>query len=43
MVGKTGNQVTMLKRIRMANIRLGGLPPGKWRYLTEKEVKKLTQ
>jgi len=43
MVGKTGNQVTMLKRIRMANIRLGGLPPGKWRHLTEKEVKKLTQ
>ncbi len=43
MVGKTGNQVTMLKRIRMANIRLGSLPPGKWRHLTEKEVKKLTQ
>ncbi|WP_084691788.1 pseudouridine synthase [Desulfobacter vibrioformis] len=43
MVGKTGNQVAMLKRIRMANIHLGSLPPGKWRYLTEKEVKKLTQ
>ena len=43
MVGKTGNQVAMLKRIRMANIRLGSLPPGKWRHLTDKEVKKLTQ
>ena len=43
MVGKTGNQVTMLKRIRMANIRLGSLPPGKWRHLTEKEVKTLRQ
>lgn len=43
MVGKTGNQVAMLKRIRMANIRLGSLPPGKWRYLTDKEVKKLRQ
>lgn len=43
MVGKTGNEVAMLKRIRMANIHLGSLPPGKWRYLTEKEVKKLGQ
>nr|WP_320192412.1 pseudouridine synthase [uncultured Desulfobacter sp.] len=43
MVGKTGNQVTMLKRIRMANIRLGSLAPGKWRHLTEKEVKTLRQ
>jgi 23S rRNA pseudouridine2605 synthase/23S rRNA pseudouridine2604 synthase len=43
MVGKTGNQVAMLKRVRMANIRLGSLPPGKWRHLTEKEMKKLIQ
>ena len=43
MVGKTGNKVDMLKRIRMANINLGGLKPGQWRYLTEKEVKKLAQ
>ena len=41
MVGKTGNQVAMLKRIRMANIRLGSLPPGQWRHLTEDEVEKL--
>lgn len=41
MVGKTGNQVAILKRIRMANIRLGSLPVGKWRYLTKEEVRKL--
>lgn len=43
MVGKTGNEVAMLKRIRMANVRLGGLPSGKWRHLTPKEVKGLTK
>lgn len=43
MVGKTGNKVDMLKRIRMANINLGRLKPGKWRYLTKEEVKLLTQ
>lgn len=43
MVGKTGNEVAMLKRIRMANVRLGNLPPGKWRHLTPKEVKGLTK
>ncbi|MCG8636951.1 MAG: rRNA pseudouridine synthase [Desulfobacterales bacterium] len=43
MVGKTGNKVDMLKRIRMANINLGGLKSGRWRNLTEKEVKILTQ
>jgi len=36
MVGKTGNSVTRLKRIRIANIKLGGLATGKWRYLTKK-------
>jgi 23S rRNA pseudouridine2605 synthase/23S rRNA pseudouridine2604 synthase len=43
MVELTGNKVDMLKRIRMANINLGGLKTGKWRNLTEKEVKILTQ
>ncbi|WDP88241.1 MAG: rRNA pseudouridine synthase [Desulfobacter sp.] len=43
MVAQTGNKVDMLKRIRMANINLGGLKPGKWRYLTAEEIKKLTQ
>jgi len=37
MAGKTGNNVTHLKRIRIANIRLGRLATGTWRYLTEKE------
>lgn len=43
MVGKTGNKVDTLKRVRMANINLGNLKEGKWRYLTAKEVKRLTQ
>jgi 23S rRNA pseudouridine2605 synthase len=42
MVGKTGNKVNVLKRIRMANINLGNLKEGKWRYLTQKEIKQLT-
>lgn len=37
MAGKTGNNVARLKRIRIANIRLGRLAIGTWRYLTEKE------
>jgi 16S rRNA U516 pseudouridylate synthase RsuA-like enzyme len=41
MVRKVGNQVTHLKRIRIANIKLGNLPPGSWRYLTEIEKENL--
>jgi pseudouridine synthase len=37
MVRKVGNQVKILKRIRIAGIKLGRLPPGKWRHLTAKE------
>jgi pseudouridine synthase len=37
MVRKVGNQVIDLKRIRIANIRLGSLPLGRWRHLAEKE------
>ena len=37
MVRKVGNRVTMLKRIRIAAIKLGRLPVGKWRFLSEKE------
>jgi 23S rRNA pseudouridine2605 synthase/23S rRNA pseudouridine2604 synthase len=37
MVRKVGNQVIKLKRIRVADIRLGRLPLGAWRYLTAKE------
>ena len=37
MVRKVGNQVKILKRVRVAGITLGRLQPGKWRHLTEKE------
>jgi pseudouridine synthase len=41
MVRKVGNQVTGLKRIRVANIKLGRLAPGAWRHLNEKEQREL--
>ncbi len=41
MVRKVGNRVETLKRTRMANINLGGLPEGAWRYLTAEEKRKL--
>jgi pseudouridine synthase len=41
MLRKVGNQVIDLKRLRIANIRLGSLPPGGWRYLADKEKDKL--
>jgi len=36
-----GMQVTRLTRIQEGALLLGDLPKGKWRYLTEKEVKML--
>ena len=36
-----GMQVTRLKRIREGQLKLGSLPLGKWRYLTEEEQKKI--
>lgn len=33
-----GYRVEKLKRIRIMNIKLGSLPAGKWRYLTENEL-----
>lgn len=38
-----GYHVRTLKRIRIMNIELGNLPEGKWRYLTETEIRKLKQ
>ncbi len=35
---QAGLTVTRLKRIAEGNLRLGQLPPGKWRYLTEAEI-----
>jgi len=36
-----GYEVTRLKRMRIMHVRLGKLPPGKWRELTRKELKTL--
>jgi 23S rRNA pseudouridine2605 synthase/23S rRNA pseudouridine2604 synthase len=41
MTEAVGNDVTILKRVRISHIRLGNLKTGKWRHLTEDEVKKL--
>lgn len=38
MVSRLGNEVVDLKRIRVAHIRLGRLPEGTWRQLTDREV-----
>ena len=38
---KVGLQVISLKRIRIKGLELGNLPEGKWRDLTEKEIKSL--
>jgi pseudouridine synthase len=43
MLRKVGHQVTDLKRIRVANIRLGNLAEGAWRYLSEQEKEELLQ
>lgn len=37
MVRKVGGHVTGLRRIRVAGVRLGQLPEGQWRHLTDKE------
>ena len=36
-----GMHCTRLRRIREGSLRLGDLPLGKWRYLTDEEVKGL--
>ena len=36
-----GMTVTRLRRISEGTLSLGDLPPGKWRYLTEEEVRQL--
>jgi pseudouridine synthase len=41
MVRKVDHHVARLKRIRMANVKLGKLNEGAWRFLTETERKKL--
>ena len=41
MCEELGNRVTNLKRIRMVNIVLGDLAPGKWRRLAGEEIEEL--
>ena len=41
MCEKCGMHVTRLRRIREGSLRLGDLPKGKWRHLTEEEVQNL--
>ena len=41
MASAFGYRVTQLRRIRIANIRLGELKPGRWRNLTEAELRGL--
>ncbi|MGD9173337.1 MAG: pseudouridine synthase [Desulfobacterales bacterium] len=41
MVRKVGNQVVSLKRVRIANIKLGDLRTGSWRHLTPEELEGL--
>ncbi|HRE63958.1 MAG TPA: 23S rRNA pseudouridine(2604) synthase RluF, partial [Ferruginibacter sp.] len=36
-------KVTALKRIRIMNINISGLPPGKWRYFTPTEMAAIQQ
>jgi len=36
-----GGRVKKLKRVRFANLRLGKLKPGQWRFLTPGETERL--
>jgi 23S rRNA pseudouridine2604 synthase len=38
-----GYEVQSLTRVRIMNIELGKLVPGKWRHLTETEMMKLNE
>ncbi len=42
MCGLLGLEVARLKRLSVGSVKLGMLPPGKWRELTKEEVKRLT-
>ncbi len=39
----SGLEVARLQRVAVGPLTLGSLPPGKWRYLTDKEVRSLTK
>ena len=41
MCAKCGYTVNSLKRVSEGDVKLGELPSGRWRYLTEAEVRYL--
>lgn len=41
MADQTGLTVERIIRVRIADLRLGDLPAGEWRHLTEQEIQKL--
>lgn len=43
MCALAGLKVHRLKRVREGSLSLGSLPKGKWRHLTEEEIRRLTQ
>ena len=43
MVKSVGREVVDLQRVRVGNLKLGDLPEGKWRHLTEIEIKSLKE
>ena len=43
MCEKLGYEVKKLERIRIGRIQLSDLEPGKWRYLSRKEIESLTK
>ena len=43
MIQKIGNEVIHLKRKSIAHIKLGSLEPGKFKFLTEKDIDKIVQ
>ena len=43
MVEQVGHQVVMLRRIRFGPLKLGDLPRGMWRELTEEELRELSK
>lgn len=43
MCAMAGLEVKRLRRVREGSLSLGGLEPGRWRYLTPEEVEELTR
>lgn len=39
MIEAIGNRVDRMKRVEYAGIRIGGIAPGKWRHLSQKEIR----